>query len=96
MDKPCSNCGRLIAEVGHLTRVNAKGVLGIWSCPSCLKFDDDEIERCDGKVIYVHALNCPSFCDFACNDEWGKQLAEYVNLREATVQLESQDGSPKI
>jgi hypothetical protein len=68
----------------HLKRINEKGVKGIWSCSDCLQIEDDLIERHEGKAVYVHASNCPSFCDFACNGNWGNKLANYVNLNEPT------------
>jgi len=90
VDKTCSNCGKTIAEVGELTRVNRKGVPGVWSCPYCLAFTDNEIESCDGKAIHVHTMDCPGFCDFACNGDWGKQLAEWVNICAEEDKKESQ------
>ena len=91
MDKPCSNCGKVIAETGRLTRVNKKGVKGVWACPECIGFDEEDVEYAgsnevkDAVAIYVHKADCPGFCDFACNGKWGEQLADYVNRTNPTT-----------
>jgi len=36
----------------------------------------------DGEAIYVHAKNCPSFCDYACNGNRGSKLADKIRNDE--------------
>lgn len=44
------------------------------------------LERGDGpsnEAVYMHATNCPGYCDFACNGNKGWEIAEEINKMEA-------------
>ena len=43
--------------------------------PDLLEMDDD------ATVIYLHAENCPSYCDYACNGEQGSRDALAIEAR---------------
>ena len=50
----------------------------------------DQLERSeedeeDGKPVYFHSLNCPSFCDYACNGGRGTQIAEELDAYECSL-----------
>ncbi len=46
-------------------------------------YDPDLLERDDsGEPIFLHAHNCPSFCDFACNPN-GMEDAELIRRNES-------------
>jgi len=34
-----------------------------------------------GKPVYLHARNCPGYCDYACNTPQGDQVAEQLEKR---------------
>lgn len=47
------------------------------------------LETHEGRAVYLHADDCPSFCDFACNGPEGAQAAEQFDaLLFATLDAE--------
>lgn len=47
-----------------LYRVNKFGVRGKWVCTACLSV---HLELFDGRPHFLHADDCPNYCDYACN-----------------------------
>ena len=94
----CCKCERNVSQAGHLKRINEKNVRGLWACTDCLKIESELIERDtenENEALYVHAENCGSFCDFACNGGWGELLAEYVNITERRENKSSKCEQPE-
>lgn len=45
----------------------------------------DNLERFNGKPIYMHHGSCPSFCDYACNGKHGEDIASDIEDIEASI-----------
>ncbi len=44
------------------------------------RIDEDLLELDDnGRPVYLHAEDCPSFCDYACNGQYGFDVAAKVD-----------------
>lgn len=78
MPVECKNCKGNIASQGdrlNLTRINALREIGEWICKDCL---DELLERTEeGEPVYMHAPDCPNYCDYACNSK-GTEIAEQI------------------
>lgn len=82
MATECKNCKANPAHDSsvHLERINPKGVIGEWICKDC----SNGMELFEEKPHYVHAPDCPSYCDYACNGQFGFDLAEQIkNYQES-------------
>lgn len=81
MKHQCANCGGnpLIDNQIILERVNEKGIDPVWLCHGCLMYlvDLDDSEEIP-VVVYVHASDCPNWCDFSCNGKRGDALPKVI------------------
>jgi len=72
----CKNCGANPENQGVcvLHRINPKGKIGEWICDNCFSI----MELFENKPHYVHSPTCPNYCDYACNGDYGFDLAEQI------------------
>ena len=91
----CVNCQADPSKDSHvaLFRINEKGIAGLWICRDCL----DDMETFEGEPHYIHAPDCPSYCDYACNGEKGWDLAsrvkQYLQAPNADIRRVSPDSA---
>ena len=73
----CINCSANPAKNAtvHLRRINQIAIIGEWICTDCL----ESAELSEGEYNYIHAADCPNYCDYCCNGEYGFKLAEQIN-----------------
>lgn len=44
----------------------------------------ENLEWFEGEPNYMHSVNCPSYCDYACNGQHGFNIAE--DIRELRME----------
>jgi hypothetical protein len=83
MATECKNCKANPVQDNRvsLARINPKGVDGEWICQDCLGL----MELFEDKPHYVHSATCPNYCDYACNGQFGFDLAEQIKIHGAGV-----------
>lgn len=93
MATECKNCK---ANSAHdscvaLERINGFGIVGEWICKDCLSI----MELWEDEPHYVHSPSCPNYCDYACNGQFGFDLAEQIKAHQLASNNEV-NGSPSL
>lgn len=79
----CLNCNADPSQPDETTvvlrRVNEFGVIREWLCDYCLRHS---LELFEGKPHFLHAIDCPNYCDYACNPKGFEQAEQILKYHE--------------